>query len=81
MEDVANYVGRILVMDKGRIIMDGDTRHVFMRYKELEEMGLSAPTVTYLMHDLRYRGFDIDPYVTTIDEAKREIMRILSPGI
>ena len=81
MEDVANYVQRILVMDKGRIIMDGDTRHVFMRYKELEEIGLSAPVVTYLMHDLRDRGFDIDPHVTTIEEAKREIMRILSPGV
>ncbi len=76
MEDVANYVSRILVMDKGRIIMDGDTRHVFMRFKELEEIGLSAPLVTYLMRDLRDRGFDIDPYVTTIDAAKKEILRL-----
>ncbi len=78
MEDVASYVHRILVMDRGRLIMDGDPRHVFMRYRELEEMGLSAPQVTYLMHELRDRGFDLDPSATTVEEARREILRAVS---
>ncbi len=78
MEDVANFVQRIFVMDRGRLIMDGDTRHIFMRYRELEEMGLSAPQVTYLMHELRDRGFDLDPDATTVSEAKNEILRSLS---
>ena len=78
MEDVANFVQRILVMDRGRLIMDGDTKHIFMRYRELEEMGLSAPQVTYLMHELRDRGFDLDPDATTVSEAKNEILRSLS---
>ncbi len=80
MEDVANYVKRILVMDKGRIIMDGDPKHIFMRYKELENIGLSAPEVCYLMRALRDRGFDIDPSVTTIDAAVYEILRITGQG-
>ena len=77
MEDVANYVDRILVMDKGRIIMDGDPRHIFMRHRKLEEIGLSAPEVFYLMRGLRERGYDVDPAVTTIDEAVYEITRVL----
>ncbi len=78
MEDTADYVDRILVMDRGKLIMDGDPRHIFMRYRELEAMGLSAPQVTYLMHELRDRGFDIDPNATTVEEAKREILRAVS---
>ena len=80
MEDVANYVQRILVMDRGRIIMDGDPKHIFMRFKELENIGLSAPEVCYLMRALRERGFDIDPAVTTIDQAVYEILRIFRQG-
>ncbi|MCR4591484.1 MAG: energy-coupling factor transporter ATPase [Lachnospiraceae bacterium] len=80
MEDVANYVKRILVMDKGRIIMDGDPRHIFMRHRKLEEIGLSAPEVFYLMRSLRERGYDVDPAVTTIESAVYEINRVLSTG-
>ncbi len=80
MEDVANYVDRILVMDKGQIIMDGDPRHIFMRHRKLEEIGLSAPEVFYLMRGLRERGFDVDPAVTTIDEAVYEITRVIGQG-
>ncbi len=80
MEDVANYVKRILVMDNGRIIMDDDPRHIFMRSAELEKIGLSAPEVCYLMRDLRDRGFDVDPAVTTIDEAVKEILRVSGQG-
>ncbi|MCR5023480.1 MAG: energy-coupling factor transporter ATPase [Lachnospiraceae bacterium] len=77
MEDVANYVDRILVMDKGSIIMDGDPKHIYMRSDELESMGLSAPQVTYLMRSLRERGFDLDPGITTIDDAVKEIRRLV----
>ena len=80
MEDVANYVDRILVMDKGSIIMDGDPKHIYMRSDELEAMGLSAPQVTYLMRSLRERGFDLDPGITTIDDAVKEILRLVPSG-
>ena len=46
-----------------------------MHYKELEEVGLAAPQVTYVMHDLKDRGFDVSPDATTIEEAADEIMR------
>jgi len=48
---------------------------VFKHYKELEEVGLAAPQVTYIMHDLQARGADVDVNATTIEEAAEEIAR------
>lgn len=77
MEDVARYADRILVMDNGRVRYDGSPKEVFRHYKELEEIGLSAPQVTYVMNDLKKMGFSVDAEVTTIEEAKREILKIV----
>ena len=75
MEDVARYVDRIIVMNKGERMLDSTPKEVFRHYKELEEVGLAAPQVTYVMHDLKDRGFDVSPDATTIEEAADEIMR------
>lgn len=77
MEDVANYVNRILVMHKGSLIMDDVPKEIFKRYKELEEVGLSAPSITYIMQDLKKKGFSVSTDATTIEEAKQEILRVL----
>jgi len=50
---------------------------VFRHYKELEEIGLAAPQVTYCMQELKEAGFDVDTDVTTLKEAKREILKAL----
>lgn len=75
MEDVARYVDRIIVMNKGEKMLDSTPKEVFRHYKELEEVGLAAPQVTYVMHDLKDRGFYVSPDATTIEEAADEIMR------
>lgn len=77
MEDVANYVNRIVVMNKGKIFLDGRPKEVFSHYKELEEIGLAAPQVTYIMHELAEEGFDCRTDVTTIQEAAEEIVKAL----
>lgn len=77
MEDVANYVDRILVMNNGGLAMDQETRNVFARYKELEEIHLAAPQVTYVMNALKEKGFPVDTEVTTVTEAKNEIIKRL----
>lgn len=77
MEDVAKYVDRLMVMNHGEKVFDGTPREVFRHYKELEAIGLAAPQVTYLVHGLREAGIPIDEDITTIDEAKREILRLL----
>lgn len=75
MEDIAKYVDRIVVMNKGRKMYDGDPKEVFAHYKELEKVGLAAPQVTYIMHALSEKGMHVNTEVTTIEEAVDEIMK------
>ena len=75
MEDVAKYVDRIIVMDHGCMKFDGEPKKVFEHYKELESIGLSAPQVTYVMQDLKEKGFDVDVYAITVEEAKQSILQ------
>lgn len=77
MEDIAKYVDRIIVMNQGSKLFDGTPKEVFSHYKELENVGLAAPQVTYIMHALKEKGFRVDTSVTTIDEAVEEIAKVL----
>ena len=77
MEDVAKYVKRIIVMNQGRVMFDDVPKEVFKNYKELEAIGLAAPQVTYLMHELKDRGLNVDTEVTTIAEARAAILEAL----
>lgn len=79
MEDVAKYVERIIVMNRGEVAFDGRPKEIFSHYKELEQMGLSAPQVTYVMNGLRQSGFPVDISATTVEEAKAEIRKLLGP--
>ncbi len=80
MEDVARYADRIVVMNEGRILYNDTPAQVFSHYQELEDVGLAAPQVTYVMHDLSEQGFDVRTNVTTVDEAVEEIMRAFAAG-
>ena len=75
MEDVAKYVERLIVMSQGSILFDGTPREVFAHYQELEAVGLAAPQVTYLMHELRKRGIPVEGGATTLEEAKIAILQ------
>lgn len=75
MEDVARYVDRIIVMNKGKVRFDGPPREVFQHYKELESIGLAAPQVTYIVKDLEKRGWNLDTTATTVEEARDAILK------
>ncbi len=75
MEDVAKYVDRIIVMNKGEIVLDNVPRKVFAYYKELEQIGLAAPQVTYVMNGLKEKGCRVSTDATTVKEATEEILR------
>ena len=77
MEDVARYVDRIIVMNRGEKIFDDTPKRVFRHYKRLEEVGLAAPEVTYLMHELRAQGIPVSTDITLVEEAADEIERVL----
>ena len=76
MEDVARYVSRLVVMNHGEKVFDGTPKEVFRHYKELEAIGLAAPQITYLVHDLREQGVELDPDITTIEEARKAILEL-----
>ena len=77
MEDIARYVERIIVMNHGKVALDGAPKEVFSHYKELEAMGLSAPQITYIMQALKEHGLDVDVTATTVEEAKASILEAL----
>ena len=77
MEDIARYVERIIVMNKGHAVFDDVPRKVFSHYRELETMGLAAPQMTYIMHALKERGMNVDVTATTVEEARDSILKAL----
>lgn len=77
MEDIAKYVDRIVVMNKGSKMYDGTPKEVFAKYRELEKVGLAAPQVTYIMHALAAKGVPVNVEATTIGEAASEIAMVL----
>lgn len=77
MEDIARYVERIIVMNRGQVMFDDTPRNVFQHYRELEQIGLAAPQVTYLMHDLSEKGWNIPDDATTVEEAAQSIRKVL----
>ncbi|MEY8409754.1 energy-coupling factor transporter ATPase [Lachnospiraceae bacterium 62-26] len=78
MEDIARYADRLIVMNKGTVMYNDEPKKVFEHYRELEAVGLAAPQVTYIMHDLAERGLKVRSDVTTVSEAADEIVRVVS---
>ena len=77
MEDVAKYVDRIIVMNKSRVMFDDEPKKVFRHYKELEEVGLAAPQITYIMQKLREKGLTVDTDITGVEEARDAILKAI----
>ena len=80
MEDVANYVNRIIVMNKGSVMYDDEPKKVFRHVKELEAVGLAAPSVTYIMHTLKEAGLAVETDATTLTEARDAILAACGCG-
>lgn len=78
MEDVAKIADRVVVMNQGSIILDGKVADVFKEVDTLEEIGLGVPQVTYLLRELRKKGFAISEDIYTIKDAKQAILEYLN---
>lgn len=77
MEDVGKLAERIIVMNKGKVQLEGTPAKVFKEVDTLESIGLAVPQVTYLMKALREKGFNVSDEVYTISKGKEELLRIL----
>ena len=78
MEDVAKVADRILVMDEGKCVLDGTPQEIFKEVDTLEDVGLAVPQVTYLMRELRRVGFELPDDIFTLEQAKKELLKILA---
>ena len=77
MNDVAEMADKVIVMDKGRVAMDGTPAEVFSRGAELKSMGLALPYPMEIVSRLRAGGLDISGQCLTMDEAADEIAKVL----
>jgi len=77
MDNVAELADRVLVIDRGMLMMDGSPREIFARGSELTKMGLALPSAASLMEMLAERGLPVNTDALTLQDAEREILRIL----
>ena len=78
MDEAAQLARRLIVLNKGKVAMDGPVRAVFARAEELRAMGLDAPAITALLQRLRQRGIPVRADAVTPDEARRTIKEALA---
>lgn len=77
MEDVAKIASRVIVMNEGRCILEGSCSKVFNEVETLERIGLAVPQVKYMQRALKEKGFYISDEIYTVEQAKREILKLL----
>ena len=80
MEDVATIADRVIVLNKGKAVLDGVPRDIFKNIDMLESIGLAVPQVTYLERALKEKGFKLEGDMITVEEAKRVILKALKSG-
>ena len=77
MEDVGKLAEKIIVMNDGHIELQGKPKEVFKEIDILEKIGLAVPQVTYLMRELKKKGFNVSEDIFTVEKAKSELLNIL----
>ncbi len=78
MEDMARYCDNLIVMNEGRVVLQGDRDYVFSRSDRLSEIGLDIPEVTKLMLQLKAGGVDVDGGIYTVEQALDRLTKILN---
>ena len=81
MEDVADYAGRVIVMDDGKIILDGTSQYVFSKHELLKSIDLDIPEITKLFLELKKLNPDVDDNVFTVDDAVNAVEAMRLKGV
>ena len=77
MEEVI-YADKVIVMDKGKVVMEGTPREIFSEVEELKKYRLDVPQVTLLAHELKKKGFPIPDGILTIEELTESIEAVIN---
>ena len=80
MEDIARFATRLVVFNKGVIAMDDAPGSVFRHVEELEQMGLTVPSVTKVFSLLKGRGLPVEDGVYTVHKAVEVLQRLKGGG-
>lgn len=80
MEDIAAAVGRIIVMNESRILMDGTPEQVFARAEELVAIGLDVPQITRVFMELKRMGISVGTSIYTVKYAAKILIDLLKRG-
>ena len=80
MDDVAALAERVIVMNHGKVTMDGAPREVFSRGEELRAIGLDVPQAVELAQKLREKGFDVPEGIYKIEEVRAAVEAIVGKG-
>jgi energy-coupling factor transport system ATP-binding protein len=79
MDDVARLADKVMVMESGKLVMNGTPTEIFSRKEELQAMGLSIPEATELIGDLRDCGMNLATNVLTLEQAEETLVSYLKP--
>ena len=80
MEDMAVLTDKLIVLNKGNLVMFDETTKVFARADELKEIGLNVPIVTRVMAELKNKGVDIPDNILTVDDAVKVLLNLNKGG-
>ncbi len=80
MEDIGRTADRLLVMNRGQVVLLEDTRTVFSQGEKLEQIGLRVPQITRIMQELEAMGYPADPATLTVDEALKQLLPVFQGG-
>ena len=76
--DEAAKADRVIVLDKGSVLLDDGPRRVFSEVRLLEKIGLDVPQVTKLLYELKKAGYPVEYDILTVEGCADELMKILS---
>lgn len=80
MEDMAMLADKILVLNKGSVVMFDTPKNVFSKREELKKIGLDVPQITKIIHGLIEKGIDLPRDIITVDEAAATILNLRKGG-
>ena len=78
MADIARLSDKVLVIDNGRLVLDGTPFEVFSQHETLKKVGLASPPVTQFTEELREKGIGLTDTILTVDEAVNQIYEYLT---
>ncbi len=77
MEDIAKFVDKIIVMNKGKVFLEGTPNDIFSQVDKLENIGLAAPQISYVIYELNKAGFNLPKDIYTVEKATKVLYEFM----